>query len=310
MRPDEIHKLLSSKSIAQRAALADRAAQDLDSPEGVDRSAAEWLVRALVEDVSEYVRAALSHAVCRSPRLPRDVALQLAFDLSTGVAAPILEFSEVLTADDLARVILAVNNQARCAVARRRDLEPRHVEALIARGNDAVLGTVASNPRAPLDQKACETILARGRDDTVLRLALRGGLPFGILRRLLDVLVRHYEDVLSRRAVVPGEVKALLVDARQRTLIRIAQDLRGPDGERFANLLYAAGELNPTLLLAALRAGATGLFEAGLALRSGLPVTRVRTMLAERDGGCETVCRQAGMPAPLIQGICAIPAQA
>ncbi|WP_207476246.1 DUF2336 domain-containing protein [Arenibaculum pallidiluteum] len=304
MRPEEIQTLLSSKSIAQRAALADRAARELDHPEVLERSAAEWIVRALVEDVSEFVRAALSEAVCRSETLPRDVALQLAFDLNASVAAPILEFSRVLTAEDLMRLILAVNNQARCAVARRPDLEPRHVSVLIERGNDAVLASVAGNPEAPLDHASFDALLARAREHTVLRLALRGGLPFGVLRKLLDTLVRHFQDVLSRRPVVPSEARALLIDARQRTLLRIAQELNGPEMERFASLLFAAGELKPTLLIAALRAGPRALFEAGIALRAGLPSTRVRSLLADRSG-CEVLCRQAGLPQPLIEGLCA-----
>src|SRR5918997_1115041 len=83
-----------------------------------ERKAAQDILRMMADDAAEAVRRALATTLKASPLLPRDVALQLAYDVET-VAVPVLNFSPAFTDQDLAEIVAAGAAARQIAVAYR-----------------------------------------------------------------------------------------------------------------------------------------------------------------------------------------------
>ena len=102
---------LGSDSRARRRAAAEIGADFAGGAlSGQARAEAIAIFRTLLDDVEATVRAEMARALCRSADLPRDIALALTGDV-LDIAAPILEWSDVLTENDLIDII-------RCSLAR------------------------------------------------------------------------------------------------------------------------------------------------------------------------------------------------
>jgi uncharacterized protein (DUF2336 family) len=98
--------LLADPSPESRAGAAAKIASDFDSGSlsNDERELAEEIFRLMVKDAEVRVREALAINLKESLTLPHDVAMTLAADVDS-VALPVLEFSEVLTAEDLVEIV-------------------------------------------------------------------------------------------------------------------------------------------------------------------------------------------------------------
>ncbi len=124
---DDVSKLMSDPSADNRAKTAAKVAGDFDSGALSDseRQIAEEIFRFMVKDAEVRVRQALAQNLKESPDLPHDVALSLAQDVDQ-VALPILQFSDVLTDDDLIEIIQSQSEDKQTAIAGNADAARGH----------------------------------------------------------------------------------------------------------------------------------------------------------------------------------------
>jgi len=100
----DVAKLLQDPNVENRAAAAAKVATtfgDAQLTEG-ERKIAEDIFRVMLKDASVRVRHALAESLKENPDVPHDVATSLAKDVDE-VALPVVEFSSVLTDQDLIR---------------------------------------------------------------------------------------------------------------------------------------------------------------------------------------------------------------
>ena len=77
------------------------------------------IFRVLLKDATATIRASIAEQLAHCPDMPHDIIWSLAND-ATQVAAPVLEFSSVLTEDDLISIVRSTREVIKlCAVARR-----------------------------------------------------------------------------------------------------------------------------------------------------------------------------------------------
>ena len=88
------------------------------------RAEAVLAMTALLDDPSVSVRRSLAEALCRAQDAPRGVVLALAAD-EPEAAAPVLQYSPVLTEADLVDCVASGDVVAKTALARRPNLPPR-----------------------------------------------------------------------------------------------------------------------------------------------------------------------------------------
>ena len=116
--------LASDEDADVREDLADRIARIIPGLSG-DQSAKAWrtihqVLTLLARDQLPRVRRALSEALKSLPDAPHDIIYTLALDSEATVAAPVLEFSPVLTDEDLQDIIRASPMTAQLSAISRR----------------------------------------------------------------------------------------------------------------------------------------------------------------------------------------------
>src|SRR5271154_533104 len=100
----DVAALLSDVSAPERAAarLSGSVAAGVLSP--AERQAAEQVLRGMLDGAAVKIRQIISDTLKDSPHLPHDVAMAFANDVDS-VSIPVLQFSSVLTDEDLIAVV-------------------------------------------------------------------------------------------------------------------------------------------------------------------------------------------------------------
>ena len=124
----------------------------------------------LARDQLPRVRRVLSQALHTLPDAPHDVILTLARDPETSVAGPVLEFSPVLTDEDLLAVIQSSPMTASLvAISRRINVGEEVSHALVGTGQVEVI-TVAllRNDSAQIREETLDAIIDAAPQQSVL----------------------------------------------------------------------------------------------------------------------------------------------
>jgi len=120
MTKDDVSRLLTDPSVDNRIGTSTKIAEGFN--DGTlnenERRMAEEIFRVMVKDAEVRVREALALNLKKNPAIPHDVALSLAKDVGQ-VALPVLQFSEVLTGDDLIEIIASQSPEKQVAIAKR-----------------------------------------------------------------------------------------------------------------------------------------------------------------------------------------------
>lgn len=158
----------------------------------------------LADIVEIEARAHVAKLLAPLDRAPGTAVVKLANDVIE-VAAPLLEFSNVLSDDDLIEIVERQSEAHRVAIAGRKGLKGRVGDAIIAFGGQPSVARLLGNMDAELTHDALEKIAVRATGNAALADDLRG---------------RHGIDWAEVRAEVSAVgVRALeslgLIDARR-----------------------------------------------------------------------------------------------
>jgi len=127
----------------------------------------------LADLVEEGARAHVARVLAPLDRAPGTVVVRLARD-SIEVARPLLEFSKVLSDDDLIEIAGAYSEEHRGAIAGRPELGERVGDALVLNGNSQTVAKLVRNKGARLGTRALEQIVLMADHDAEIAADLRG----------------------------------------------------------------------------------------------------------------------------------------
>jgi len=285
---------------------ADTAAKVADAFEtgalsDAERTLAEQIFRVLARDAEVKVRAALSSHLKASDQLPHDVAMQLAKDVEQ-VSLPVLEFSKVLTDEDLVQIVRSAGAEKQTAVAKRSTVSNVVANALIDHGKTpTVVAALAANKGADLGEGEVKKILDRhGADVGVTNsLAMRPNLPLAVSERLVAMVSASLQEYLVKKHDMTDEMATdLVLQARERaTISLLPAGAETTDVIQFTKQLARHGRLTPSLVLRALCSGDIAFFEASLATLSGVPVVNARQLIHDPGPlGLQSVYQYAHLP--------------
>ncbi|TAL02131.1 MAG: DUF2336 domain-containing protein [Rhodospirillaceae bacterium] len=114
----------------------------------------------LARDQLPRVRRALSQALHTLPDAPHDVVLMLAYDPESSVACPVLEFSPVLTDEDLLAVIQASPmTSSLVAISRRLNVGEEVSNALVGTGHVEAIAALLRNDSAQIREETLDAII-------------------------------------------------------------------------------------------------------------------------------------------------------
>lgn len=126
----------------------------------------------LAELVEAEARSQVASLLAPLDRAPGTVVVKLARD-SIEVARPLLEFSSVLSDDDLIEIASERSEEHRTAIAGRASVAGRVGEAIVEHGADSSVSRLVENENAHIDDKTMARIVERAADNEALTERLR-----------------------------------------------------------------------------------------------------------------------------------------
>jgi uncharacterized protein (DUF2336 family) len=299
---DDVQRLVRSPDAEERASSARRICRRIavGGLSEADQAAALYVLEFIMADAAETVRRALAITLKNSPHLPRELALRL-IEEADAIAEPVLEWSPVLTEDDLIRVVETGVPSRQISVAKRQTLGARLVRALTQHGCEAAVATVASNNGANFDHISYGTVLRRfGHSKAVTDgLIARRHIPMDIAEKLVSLVSDEALKRLAQRHELPPQLAVELAEgARERATIDLIDQARcSTDLQRFVQQLNLNGRLTPSLVLRGLCAGAMGFFEHCMAELAGVPHQKAWVLVHDTGPlGLRALFDRAGLP--------------
>jgi len=295
----DIQKLLNDPTPENRAEAAKKVGNTFNTGKMTDRERkiAEDIFKIMVKDAEERVRSALSDSLKDNPNVPHNVALSLANDV-VGVAGPMLEFSEVLTDDDLMEIVKSQSPESQIAIARRENISANLTDAIVENSDsEEVIATLVSNEGADLQEKTMGRVMDKfGEVEAVSSsLANRQKLPINVAERLVSLVSEKMRDhLVTRHEMTADMVMDLFLSARERaTVSLLSEGTDVLDVRRLVDQLHSHGRLTETLIFRAICMGDVIFFEAALAKLCNIPISSAYKLIHDRGRmGIEAIYRQ------------------
>lgn len=311
---EDVTKLLEQPSGAVRREIVDKIATDYRSGalSERERTIATEIFRLLLRDVEVMVRQAMSEALKDTRLIPHDIALGLASDLAE-VAMPMLQSSEILSDVDLIEIIrnpIAVmyvqeeddpdllfadrsgmdtgqKSAKQSAIARRSTVSEKVAMALVEKGSEEVVITLARNKGAEISEFIGHRMVDRYGDHEDVQSALvdRSAVPISVMERLVFMVSDALRAKLTKTHGVAASMgKTLIALATERATI----DLLGhkPTKSTVDKLiiqLRQSKRLTPSILLRALCLGERQFVEIAFSRMCTMAQSSVAEILDEAE---------------------------
>ena len=181
----------------------------------------------LIARVEVAARAKLAQRLAPVNGAPTNTIRSLALDEAIEVAEPILSQSNVLDDDTLTHCIAIKGQEYLLAIATRNKVSETVSYQLIAKGNNKVLGTLASNPGAAISDPSFGMLVQRSTDDDWLTecVAGRKDIPEQYLRELLS----KASDIVRQRLMTANpELSEIIQEVLPPNATLTAKKTTGP----------------------------------------------------------------------------------
>lgn len=298
---DDVERLMSNPSGEARADTAAKIATDFGGGTLTEseRRLAEEIFRLMVKDAEVRVREALAHNLKENPAVPHDVAVTLARDVDT-VALPMLQFSEVLSDQDLIEIVRSQNVAKQVAIARRTSVSESVSTVLVETENEDVVGTLVANEGAQMSETSLQKVVDDFGDKEHIQSAMvrRPKLPVTVSERLLTVVSEKLKEELARRQELPAHLATdIILMSRERATITLSAESDEDELEKLVKQLRANGRLTPSIILRALCMGDLKFFEVAVAVLAKLPIVNVRQLIHDSGPlGLKAVYEKTALP--------------
>jgi len=244
----------------------------------------------LARDASVTVRAVLAEEIKSLTCVPDDIIKRLAQDAETIVAAPILEYSPLLSDADLMEIIACAQaHEVLSAVASRKPLAEDVSDAIVKTLDIPAVAALLVNPDARIRKETLDRILEQAEEvsEWHLPLALRADISARAIRRIagfvgaaiIERLAARHDLTDATRQHLSREMRARLAE----TDIAVGEAAPPTRAAELVAKAKAQGKLDAIFLEQAAQAGGRDLTILALAELSGVAAATVRRILSARN---------------------------
>ena len=244
-----------------RRELLRKVTEALDPRAGLDATeVAEFdgLLSTIASDYSAQIRAQIAKLVAGSLSPFSHTAHRFALD-DIEVARPILENYEGLSEDTLLKVVGQKSQDHMMAVTRRRRISEAVSQALVERGDDAVVSSLLTNAKAEIGAEAYGMVARRAETSTMLQAPLvrRAGVPLELLNNLyLKVESDLRREIIGKfESVAPDELEAAFARTRAEVSKRYHEPEDFEASKRRIDAMARNKTLTPPALVNLMREG-------------------------------------------------------
>ena len=265
------------------------------------------VIEILAQDQVIRVRQIVAETLKEVASAPSHVIQRLARDAAEVVACPVLEFSPLLSDQDLLEIIESRGNSGRLgAISRRQGVGEQVTDAIVATRDEAAISALLNNGTAQIREEALDGLVAAALEVSAWQepLVRRPRLPASAVRKLAGFVAASLLDLLKVRDDLDRETARLVAREVERRIEDAAEEpgkkgvetaADGETAEKRAKHLFEAGELDDQVLIRALNGGDRDLVRHGLALRADLPLSLIDHILAAHSAkGVTALAWKAG----------------
>ena len=234
-------------------------------------------------DLEMSVRQHLAEQLAGVDAAPHGLVTKLAND-EIEVARPVLQESGVLRDEDLLEVIKIRSQGHLLAVSVRDNVSERVSDGLVARGDDAVLVSLAGNKGAQLSRAAMETMMSRAEENEALHepLVMRSDVPPDLLKKIYSHVSSALRDHILNSGLDVSQVDGLMAETLD-WFQSGEKDMPSP-AEKFIIRKEKLNQLNKELLLKLAQQGKIQEFIAGVARLGKLDLATARRAILDQGG--------------------------
>ncbi len=304
LKEEDVARLLANPNGDTRAEIAGKIAAQHPRLGDKERRLAEDIFRVMVRDAEIRVRQALSRQLKENPLVPHDVAMTLARDVED-VALPMLQYSEVLSDEDLIEIVKSQSTDKRQAVARRSKVSATVADALVDTHDTDVVATLVANEGAELTLATLERVVEEfaASDAVGMPLSERRNLPVTVAERLMARVSENIRNhLMARTDLSPELATAMLIQARELAVLGLTDS--ETDVVKLVDHLSQNHRLTPSIVLRAVCMGDMTFFEVALAKLASIKPENARTLIHDAGKrGFEALFDKAGLPRQLFQAM-------
>jgi len=239
----------------------------------------------LAQDQVPKIRSIIADEIKHLDNVPKRLIKQLAEDAEAAVAGPILEYSPLLTDEQILQIISGgLRGGALEALARRKNISQKISRAVFDKDEDPAIAALLRNQTAEISEKLMDEIAlhAETRPDLHLPLVDRGSLSRSTLRRIATfVSAALVERLITRNNLEEDLAHEIQLAVRERIDAgesEVTRSKSSPDAKE-ADRLFKAGNLDEYAVLDAIDEGNIDFLHRSLELLSKLPKDHVTRML-------------------------------
>ncbi|HVJ52775.1 MAG TPA: DUF2336 domain-containing protein [Aliidongia sp.] len=257
----------------------------------------------LIRDQATRVRRIVADTLKQMPNAPAGIVQRLARDPELTVAGPVLQYSPVLTDQDLLDIVrqLPIPGAA-TAVAKRRGLPMLLADAIEASDDVDAITALLSNTSAQIREDTLDRLIERAPKYPVWHrpLVSRPQLSAEAARKLARFVAHDLLSRLRSRTDLPAETLGAL---EQEVLQRLDAEQPAAGADQQDELLgevrklQAEGKLDENRLVEALIGARLGFVRASLSVLSAVPTDVVEKILSSHSAkGITALVWKAGLP--------------
>lgn len=245
----------------------------------------------LARDQLPRVRAIIAAEIKACKAAPPDLVRRLARDPELSVAAPLLEYSPLLSDADLLEIVnLARVSEVISAVARRRNLSVAVCDAVIASMDIGATAALLDNPAANISKASFEALLDRAAAIEAWHAPLvrRPNLSTRVMRRIAGFVSAGLIEKLAARPGLDAGLAAELKLKTRRAISEGALEAPANDAAKVVREAAASRALDDHFVAAAAELGQRDVVMHALATLAEANVDAVHRLLDARNARAVT----------------------
>jgi len=251
----------------------------------------------LAQDQMPLIRSIIADEIKHLDHVPKRLIKRLAEDAEITVAGPILEYSPLLTDEQILQIVTSgLRGGLLEAVARRKNISNRISQAVVDQDEDPAIAELLKNQTAEISDKLMEEIAmhAETRPDLHLPLVDRRSLSKATLRRIATfVSAALVERMISSNSLEEDLAHEIRLAVRERIDAGDTEEEKPKAGNsaKDAEKLFKSGKLDEYAVLDAIDDGSTEFLQRSYELLTELPAEHVQKML--HSGSAKGLCALA-----------------